>query len=323
MAFEPKRITELGFLAAASIASGDLIPIVDISDTAAGTTKQTTISDIASAVITIGNITTQGNTFNGASQLVQLNASTQLPAVSGTLLTNLNASNISSGTINDARLSVNVTVQGNTFNGASQLVQLNPFTQIPALDASLLTTLNASAISFGTLADARLSTNVTVQGNTFNLPNKLVQLDGSLQLPGVNATNLANLNASNITSGTLSDLRLSNNVMFKTKLITNISTSGTTLLTNSLTDYWFVTNHTTGVVTFNIPDSPAVTPGSYFKIFTNSTSDIAILPGPSTTMYYFGGSVTGTSFTPPPQRGRVIDVYCVANNVLIMTGDIM
>lgn len=323
MAFEPKRITELGFLAAASIASGDLIPIVDISDTAAGTTKQTTISDIASAVITIGNITTQGNTFNGASQLVQLNASTQLPAVSGTLLTNLNASNISSGTINDARLSVNVTVQGNTFNGASQLVQLNPFTQIPALDASLLTTLNASAISFGTLADARLSTNVTVQGNTFNLPNKLVQLDGSLQLPGVNATNLANLNASNITSGTLSDLRLSNNVMFKTKLITNISTSGTTLLTNALNDNWFVTSHTTGVVTLNIPDSPSVTAGTYFKIFTNSTSDVTILPGASTTIYYFGGSVTGTAFTPAPQRGRVIDIYCVGNNTLLMTGDIL
>lgn len=50
------------------------------------------------------NVTTQGNTFNGASQLVQLNASTQLPAVSGVNLTNLNASNLASGTVNTARL---------------------------------------------------------------------------------------------------------------------------------------------------------------------------------------------------------------------------
>lgn len=50
------------------------------------------------------NVTTQGNTFNGASQLVQLNASTQLPAVSGTNLTNLNASNLATGTVNSARL---------------------------------------------------------------------------------------------------------------------------------------------------------------------------------------------------------------------------
>src|SRR4029078_2649371 len=43
------------------------------------------------------NITKQGNTFNGASQLVQLNGSSQLPAVSGALLTNLDASDIAQG----------------------------------------------------------------------------------------------------------------------------------------------------------------------------------------------------------------------------------
>lgn len=50
------------------------------------------------------NVTTQGNTFNGANQLVQLNGSTQLPAVSGANLTNLNATNLTSGTVNTARL---------------------------------------------------------------------------------------------------------------------------------------------------------------------------------------------------------------------------
>ena len=50
------------------------------------------------------NVTLQGNTFNGASQLIQLNASSQLPAVDGSLLTNLSASNLASGTVNTARL---------------------------------------------------------------------------------------------------------------------------------------------------------------------------------------------------------------------------
>ena len=322
--FKDKAISELDLLAGASIASADLLPIVDVSDGPAGSTKKTTISDISNAIITIGNITTQGNTFNGASQLVRLDGSAQLPAISGALLTNLNASNIASGTIADARLSSNVTVQGNTFNGASQLVQLNGSTQLPAVSGALLTNLNASNIASGTIANARLSASVTLQGNTFNIANALVQLDASLQLPGVNATNLANLNASNITSGTLPDARLSANVQFKTKLVTNIGTAGTTLLTNALTDYWFTTSHTTGIVTFNLSDAPANTPGSYFRILTNSNQDVHILTGPSTTIYYFMGQVNpGSSFTPAAQRGRVIDLYCIANNTFIMTGDLM
>ena len=50
------------------------------------------------------NVTTQGNTFNGANQLVQLNASAQLPAVSGANLTALNAANLSAGTVPTARM---------------------------------------------------------------------------------------------------------------------------------------------------------------------------------------------------------------------------
>ena len=50
------------------------------------------------------NVTLQGNTFNGASELVQLNGSSQLPALSGALLTNLNASNLATGTVGTARL---------------------------------------------------------------------------------------------------------------------------------------------------------------------------------------------------------------------------
>lgn len=50
------------------------------------------------------NVTTQGNTFNGNSQLVQTTAGGALPAISGTNVTNINASNLSSGIVAPARL---------------------------------------------------------------------------------------------------------------------------------------------------------------------------------------------------------------------------
>lgn len=52
-----------------------------------------------------------------------------------------NASNISSGSLSDSRLSANVTIQGNTFNAASKLVQLDSNAKLPALDGSNLTNL--------------------------------------------------------------------------------------------------------------------------------------------------------------------------------------
>ena len=103
----------------------------------------------------------------------------------------LNASNISTGTLADGRLSANVTLQGNAFNGINQLVRLNGSGALPALNGSLVTNVdaitlqgrdtsyfaNASNLSTGTLGDARLSANVALLNannvftgatNTFN-----------------------------------------------------------------------------------------------------------------------------------------------------------
>jgi hypothetical protein len=62
-----------------------------------------------------------------------------------------NASNIASGTLADARLTSAVTKQGNTFNGASQLVQLDASTKLPAVDGSNLTNLNIPPSTGGDL----------------------------------------------------------------------------------------------------------------------------------------------------------------------------
>jgi len=62
-----------------------------------------------------------------------------------------NAGNISSGTLSDSRLSANVTTQGNTFNGADELVQLDSSGKLPALDGSQLTNLPVSPSTGGDL----------------------------------------------------------------------------------------------------------------------------------------------------------------------------
>jgi hypothetical protein len=64
-------------------------------------------------------------------------------------------------------------------------------------------TTNASNITSGTLADARLSANVTTQGNTFNGVNQLVKLDASAKLPAVDGSDLTNLPIPPSTGGNL------------------------------------------------------------------------------------------------------------------------
>jgi hypothetical protein len=65
--------------------------------------------------------------------------------VTGSTLTNINASNLASGTVADARLTGNVTLQGNSFNAANKLVKLDGTGKLPAIDGSQLTNVTSSA----------------------------------------------------------------------------------------------------------------------------------------------------------------------------------
>jgi hypothetical protein len=140
------------------------------------------------------------------------NAVTSAKIADGTIvdadISGVSGSKITTGTVADARLSPNVTVQGNTFNGNSQLVQTTGAGALPAVSGANLTTLNASNLASGTVADARLSSLVTVQGNTFNGNSQLVRTTGAGALPAVSGANLTNLNASNLASGTVPTARL-------------------------------------------------------------------------------------------------------------------
>lgn len=76
-------------------------------------------------------------------------------------------------------------------------------TQVGLSNVANVDTTNASNINSGTLDDARLSSAVTTQGNTFNAANKLVQLDATAKLPAVDGSNLTNLPIPPSTGGNL------------------------------------------------------------------------------------------------------------------------
>ncbi len=217
-----------------------------ISSTAGGTLTGVTVGTGLTGGGTTGNVligldgsvTLQGNTFNGANDLVQLNSSAQLPVLDATNLTNINASNISSGTIDNARLTGDVTLQGNTFNGASQLVQVGSDGKLTTLDGSNLTNLNGANLQTGSVPDSALSSNVClgstnncnyqaagnyqVAGNYINLQSATpgTPQNGNINVSGSviagsfkgDGSQINNINGSNVSTGTVSDSRLSNNV---------------------------------------------------------------------------------------------------------------
>ncbi len=111
------------------------------------------------------------------------------PNGNGSALTNLNASNLASGTVPTARIDVGTT--------ANKIVQLDGTGKLPAVDGSQLTNLPT-----GTETDP-----------TVTAINGLVKSDGSIisaatagtdyLAPNGNGSALTNLNANNISSGTL------------------------------------------------------------------------------------------------------------------------
>jgi trimeric autotransporter adhesin len=175
---------------------------------------------------TIANARTTADSANGASTIVSrdsggnfsANTITANVAGSGSGLTNINASNITSGTIG------NVYTTANSSNGASTIVLRDAGGAFAAGsitgtlftgNGSAITNINASAITTGTLDNARTnatsangaSTLVVRDANGSFAGNVITGTTGTFTNITGNASALTDINASNVTSGTLSNAR--------------------------------------------------------------------------------------------------------------------
>ena len=131
---------------------------------------------------------------------------------SGASLTSLNASNILTGTLADARLSANVPLLN-----AGVLADTVLSGNIPRLSGGLLSDAqlapNVPRLNSGLLSDGQLSLNIP------RLNAAATTFTGNLLASGIGATtftgsgaSLTNLNASSLTSGTVADARLATNI---------------------------------------------------------------------------------------------------------------
>jgi hypothetical protein len=158
-----------------------------------------------------------------ASKAVILDSSGNIVANNGSNLTNLDADNLASGTLPDARFPATLpAISGSnlTFLNASNLASGTlpdarfPAT-LPAISGSNLTFLNASNLASGTLPDARFpATLPATSGSNLTFLNASNLSSGTVPdarfpspLPAISGSNLTFLNASNLSSGTVPDAR--------------------------------------------------------------------------------------------------------------------
>ena len=90
-------------------------------------------------------------------------------------------------------------------------------------------TTNADNITSGTLPDARLSSNVTQQGNTFNSSNQLVKLDGLGKLPAIDGSQLTGLisQIANLSDVQLTDIQAGQSLFYNGTKWVNLTSSAT------------------------------------------------------------------------------------------------
>ncbi|MDQ5944085.1 MAG: Bulb-type lectin protein [Patescibacteria group bacterium] len=146
-------------------AGGGIEEIIVGSGLVGGGTTATVNIDIDSSVVTL-----QGNTFNGAGQLVRLNGLGQLPAVNASQLTNLNASALTGGTVDDARLSSNVALK----NGQ------NIFT--PLADSTGVFRVQNAAANVDVLRVDTSNNRVGIGFGTAVAPNYTLDVNGDINI---------------------------------------------------------------------------------------------------------------------------------------------
>lgn len=298
---QSRSITISNMLSQVGTSSVTANAVLDVSIVSVAGSKITGTAGIPNAAIDGSSITKQGNTFNGASQLVQTSGSTLIP-----------------NALVDAS---SVTKQGNIFNGASQLVQTNGSTQLPAISGALVTNLNASNLASGTIPNARQdASSVTLQGQG------VAVLAGTNTFSGGNTFTSSTTVTSTFSATGVSSVLIGQTVLISTNNIFQVGTSTTMAYTNS------------GHLEFHASTSPTITSCGIGGNVASGSSDItgSFTMGAATvscTLVFsqfwknvpqcFGNDETGVNavkFTPTTQNvvvttagtgGDLVDYFCV------------
>ncbi len=215
-----------------------------LTGTASG--GQTTLDIGAGTAMRIGPDSVSVDVGTGPGQVVQLDTTGVLPAVNGAALIGLNASNLASGTVPDARLSASVSLLGASVEsqeitdstltaadtGEKFLIAGTGVAVTKAQGSWEISAVGSGGDITGVTAGAGLIGGGSSGGVTLDIgagkgivvgqdvisvdvgtsAGKIVQLDGSAALPAVSGAKLTGLNASQLTTGTIPDARLSSHV---------------------------------------------------------------------------------------------------------------
>ena len=195
----------------------------------------------------------------------------------GSDITTINADNISSGTLTNARLPQTISVAGSITSaddlyGQDALLQGSVTASNFFGDGSNITAINASSISSGTLNNARLPQNISITG--------IVSAVGSISA-GQSITSssfygsgigITQINADNISSGTLTNARLPQNISVSGSISASSGFSGN--LTGNVTG--------TSSLASNLTGFPAINVNSIYSDYSRlgiSTSTFAYVTG--------------------------------------------
>ncbi|TBR25763.1 hypothetical protein EPO15_01555 [bacterium] len=188
----------VGLIDASFVDPATMVP--NLSLDASSVTKLGTSADVAGGLMRLdgsglvpdaflegATVTKQGNSFNAASQLVLLDGAGLVPnaLLDVSSVAKLDAGGLVPSAFLDPS---SVTLQSNTFNAPGRLARLDGGALLPnaLIDVSSAAKLGPGGYLPPTLMDA---SSVTLQGNVFNVADRLVRLDanGTLNLPGTGA----------------------------------------------------------------------------------------------------------------------------------------
>jgi hypothetical protein len=301
---------------------------------------------------TIANARTTAASANGASTIVSRDsggnfaAATVTAAVIGDLSggSNINASNIASGTIANARTTAA------TANGASTIVLRGSSGEFAAGaitgtsfsgNGSALTAINATAITTGTLDNARTSatsangasTIVVRDANGSFAGNVITGTTGTFTNISGNGTSLTAINASNLSSGTVASARISGSYTGITGVGTlsagvwqgtSISTTYTDAKVTAVNAGTGISvNQTTGSLTVTNSGVTAVNAGTGISV-NQTTGSLTVTNSGVTSVNGSTGAVTvaaGQFFGSAAIKAIAYNANTIGENITVTTGN--